>query len=224
MKQFLLALMLVIASFAQAQFSMQWLGNNTISINSSGGCNADVRISWLSQAGVQKDSIVTVNAGAQINVILPGSILQGSEIKAKADAPCSSNGWIRILAGATVLPVAISAFAVHRSGNAVIINWQSSAPVNVERSTDGVHFKTIAVNLKSSTAVDLTPAAGVNYYRLKLAEGYSPIRKIEIVEVPTLAGVFTLNGVCMAKSLDAVPPGLYFVKYSDGECRGIVKR
>jgi hypothetical protein len=223
MKHLLLSLLLV-PCLLHAQFTMQWLGNNTISINSSAACNADVRISWLSQAGVQKDSIVTVNAGTQISIMLPGTIQQGSEIKAKADAPCSSNGWIRILAGATVLPVAISAFGVHRSGNAVIINWQSSSPVNVERSTDGVHFKTIMVNIKSSSAVDLTPAGGVNYYRLKLADGYSPVRKIEIVEVPTLAGVFTLTGVCMARSLDAVPPGFYFIKYTDGECRGIVKR
>lgn len=215
--------MLVIASVAQAQFSMQWLGNNTISISSSATCNADVRISWLSQAGVQKDSVVSINAGSQATIILPGTIQQGSEIKAKADAPCSSNGWIRILAGATVLPVAISYFGLQRSGNAVVINWKTSEAVDVERSSDGVHFKTIAKGLRSS-AIDLTPAAGANYYRLKLPNGYSVIRKIEIVEVPTLAGVFTLSGVCMSKSLDAVPPGVYFLKYTNGDCRGIVKR
>jgi hypothetical protein len=206
-----------------AQLSLQWLGNNTISIYNQNSCNADVRISWLSQAGLQKDSLITVNAGIQTVVTLPGSLAQGSEIKIKSDAPCSSNGWVKVLAGGQVLPIWIYSFDVKQSGNGVILNWQSSEPVDVERSYDGIHFQTIAKNQKRSSLLDMSPVAGVNYYRLKSGQGYSPVRKIAMWEQATMAGVFTIGGGYMARNISSVPPGIYFIKYSDGTSRGVIK-
>jgi hypothetical protein len=198
-----------------SQLSIQWIGNNTISVYNQNQCTADVRISWLSQAGLQKDSIVTVNAGAQVSVTLPS---QGSEIKAKSDAPCSSNGWVKLI---KVLP--ITYFNIQQSGNGVILNWRYNSPVNIERSIDGVHFQTIASNVKTSSLLDMSPVVGVNYYRLKSDNGYSPVRRLAMWEQPVMAGVFSISGFCVAKSISSVPPGFYFIKYSDGSSRGILK-
>lgn len=225
MKTFLLLLTFFFYTMAHAQLSVQWLGNNTISISNQNTCTADVRISWLSQAGLQKDTAVTVAAGGQINVVLPSMLQAGSEVKIKSDAPCSSNGWVKILAGAQVLPVTFSYFQLQKSGNNVLLSWKCSVPsVDVERSTDGVHFQTIVKRITASSLLDLSPATGANYYRLKTQDGYSQIRKIEMWEKPAMAGVFTLGGICMAKTLSLVPPGIYFIKYTDGSCRGVIKQ
>jgi hypothetical protein len=207
-----------------AQLSMQWLGNNTISISNQNSCNADVRVSWLSQAGLQKDSVVTVNGGVQLSVVLPSSLQAGSEIKIKSDAPCSSNGWVKVLAISQTLPVRFVYFNLHQSGNGVLLNWQASAEtVDVERSIDGIHFQAIAKNLRSSSLLDMSPMTGMNYYRLKTGEWSSPIRVIAMWEKPAMAGVFTVGGGYMAKNISSVPPGIYFIKYSDGTSRGVIK-
>lgn len=224
MKHLATILTAFISLTSYSQLSLQWLGNNTISVYNQNQCTADVRISWLSQAGLQKDSVITVNAGIQTVVTLPGSLAQGSEIKIKSDAPCSSNGWVKVLAGGQVLPIGFTYFTIQQSGNGVILNWKcATATVNVERSIDGIHYQTIASNLRASTLLDMSPVAGVNYYRIKAEGEFSPVRKIAMWEQATMAGVFTIGGGYMAKNISLVPPGIYFIKYSDGSSRGVIK-
>jgi hypothetical protein len=122
------------------------------------GCNSD-------DDGVWPAGTNTVNP---INgATLPLQILS-------ADAPLNGGSCYR------VLPVKINSFEVTKGNSKVYINWQTAQEINmyefvVEKSTDGIHWKTLSsVNAfgnsntaKYYAAVDYLPTVGINYYRLK---------------------------------------------------------
>jgi hypothetical protein len=81
---------------------------------------------------------------------------------------------------AAVLPVSMSAFTIAPDKNKVQINWSTAIEENcnrfdIERSTDGFRFSTIAtVKGNGTTAIahnysvyDEAPSNGANYYRIK---------------------------------------------------------
>ncbi len=96
------------------------------------------------------------------------------------------------------LPVQLINFDAAPQNGIVLTNWTVSNAVNLnhfelQRSTDGIYFETIAVvfydassNLSSSYAVkDLSPVAGMNYYKLKIIDNndgitYSQIQPVQI--------------------------------------------
>lgn len=90
----------------------------------------------------------------------------------------SAIGWGSVTQFA--LPVSLLAFEAKKAGNTAVITWKTSSEINsnyfeVERSTDGNKFIPAGragaagntTTERSYTFTDISPAAGVNYYRLK---------------------------------------------------------
>ena len=93
---------------------------------------------------------------------------------------------------ASVLAVNLTSFEAVQAGKIVKLSWKTSnessiASYNVQRSADGTTWQMIntqpATGSSSYSANDLSPLAGINYYRLQIAEQngsvtYSGIRKV----------------------------------------------
>lgn len=97
------------------------------------------------------------------------------------------------------LPVVLSDFSVRLNNSQVALTWttdmeSNSARFEVERSIDGVKWTTIAtVAAKGNSgiaskyaSVDKTPAAGINYYRLKMVDldntyDFSEVKSIKTI-------------------------------------------
>jgi hypothetical protein len=124
------------------------------------GCNADADGTW--------GSTVTVNPSTGITSML--------QINA-ADAPLSTGSCFGIL------PIKLNSFAVQKSGNTSRLTWSTSQEINskefaIERSTNNATWTTIATipaagnstTKLSYNFTDITPAKGINFYRLKLVD------------------------------------------------------
>jgi hypothetical protein len=85
--------------------------------------------------------------------------------------------------GTVVLPLQLLSFKTVLNGDAVNIYWVTANEINsksftVERSTDGINYTAVetteaAGNSSTETkyqAIDLHPAAGKNFYRLKMID------------------------------------------------------
>ena len=158
------------------------------------GCNSDDDGIW--SAGT--NTVNPVNGST-----LPLQILS-------ADAPLNGGSCYR------VLPVKINSFEVTKGNSKVYINWQTAQEINlyqfvVEKSTDGMHWKTVSsVNAfgnsntaKSYAVVDNLPSIGTNFYRLKSvslsgAFDYSQIKFVNFKDAihlsiaPNPASIFTI--------------------------------
>ncbi len=93
-----------------------------------------------------------------------------------------------------LLPLNLLSFTANAIGQSVLLNWRTTNEVNtksfvVERSTDAANWsKTGSVNAKGSGAgtyalYDTKPAAGRNYYRIRMVDKdgtvtYSPIQSV----------------------------------------------
>lgn len=104
---------------------------------------------------------------------------------------------------ANTLPLQLLSFDAQANGDAVDLNWTSTHEINtqsfeIERSADGIDFsgigKVAASQNYSSTSkyqyTDAAPAAGDNYYRLKMTDidgayTYSSVKKISSSVVVT---------------------------------------
>ncbi len=102
--------------------------------------------------------------------------------------------------GSTILPVEISNFNSSEQNSKTHLTWTTTSESNnayfeIEKSTDGNHFKsigTVASKGNSSIATsynftDITPLATTNYYRLKLVSNdgnfkYSSISTVKLAE------------------------------------------
>lgn len=104
---------------------------------------------------------------------------------------------------ASNLPVTLSSFTGKSTGTTVILQWtteleQDVSHFEVERSSDGSHFASIATvtaegnssNREDYTTTDEHPVRGINYYRLRTVDldgrfAYSPIILIRSDNAPT---------------------------------------
>lgn len=161
------------------------------------GCNSDNDGAWPSGT----NTVNPVNGStAPLQIV-------------SVDAPLDGGSCYR------VLPVKISLFEVLKSNNKAIINWQTAQEINmyefvVEKSTDGIHWKTLSsVNAfgnsnteKRYSAIDYLPSIGTNYYRLRSvsisgAFDYSQIKfvtfkdAIHLSIAPNPASTFTIVNV-----------------------------
>jgi hypothetical protein len=95
--------------------------------------------------------------------------------------PLANFGWE--IVSAVPLPLTLYDFKVQRTGAIASLTWNTSQEINsnyfsVERSTDGIHFNKIGeVKAAGNSSVtrsyrftDATPAKGINYYRLQMAD------------------------------------------------------
>lgn len=96
-----------------------------------------------------------------------------------------------------VIPVTWTDFSVQKNGDVALLKWATSQESNtdkffVERSTDGIHFNTIAVVQAAGNSGnpihysydDAHPQPGINYYRIRLSDldgkiSYSPTKAVE---------------------------------------------
>lgn len=92
----------------------------------------------------------------------------------------------------TVLPVSIVSFTAQKQGHTANLRWETANMINVshfeiERSANGVSFNKIGraevTAHNDYEFTDKAPAAGLNYYRLKIVDldgsfGYSPVRSL----------------------------------------------
>ena len=96
----------------------------------------------------------------------------------------------------SVLPDELLSFAAAQQGQAVMLNWTTAGDnhlefMQVERSTDGNRYTGIGrIRSRSSreekyNLLDLDPAAGINYYRLKLTDkdGRSAYSHVQVVRI-----------------------------------------
>jgi hypothetical protein len=87
---------------------------------------------------------------------------------------------ITLASSATPLPVIFKQFDVRKANQTSVLSWVTSTEINnshfdIERSTDGNHFKTIGrvsgagnnFSDKDYSFTDFTPLSGKNFYRLK---------------------------------------------------------
>ena len=96
--------------------------------------------------------------------------------------------------GTTALPISIEYLNGTKQANGNILDWKitcNSAPdvvIELQRSADSRSFR--AIDVQSSTAVrcqqafvynDVSPAAGINYYRLKVTEPNGSFRYSNII-------------------------------------------
>lgn len=98
------------------------------------------------------------------------------------------------------LPVVLSDFSVRPNNSHIELSWttdmeSNTARFEVERSTDGVKWTTIAtIAAKGNSSivskyasVDKTPAAGINYYRLKMVDLDNSHDFSEVKSIKTIA-------------------------------------
>lgn len=100
-----------------------------------------------------------------------------------------------------VLPVSLNSFNAQKTGNDALLQWQTGTEINtayfnVERSYDGITFKTInKVNAKglSSNTYSYNDIAGISagntYYRLKIADNNGNYKYSSVVRLASGQGI-----------------------------------
>ena len=141
----------------------------------------------------------TFATGTNQLVTTSSTSVAGNVVSFGVSAANLANGYYSILYSTApiALPVILDAFTTTRQGSASLLEWSTSMETGsshfeIERSTDGAGFTTIGtVAAKGAgtttsyyTFTDSKPAAGLNYYRLKIvdqdgSEAYSAIRSVD---------------------------------------------
>ncbi len=107
-----------------------------------------------------------------------------------------------LIASSATLPVTILSLRATQKTTGILLDWSIQTELNigkyeVERSTDGVHFTYAATvsakgNRTSLTAyswLDANPAAGVNYYRVKVLGKNGDVQFTNIVRLQPNTGI-----------------------------------
>ena len=141
----------------------------------------------------------TFATGANQLVTTSSTSVVGNVVSFGVSAANLANGYYSILYSTSpiALPVILDEFTTTRQGGASLLEWSTSMETGsshfeIERSTDGSGFTTIgtvaAKGAGTTTSyysfTDSKPAAGLNYYRLKMvdqdgSEAYSAIRSVD---------------------------------------------
>ncbi|MES2849727.1 MAG: T9SS type A sorting domain-containing protein [Bacteroidota bacterium] len=130
------------------------------------------------------------------SVVIGDSLNNSAAIYFDFNLPVITNTATTIVtSSSTPVPVKLEYFSVNKKENTNQLNWKASctygnAAFVIERSDDGIHFKAIG-NINTTALrcqlpfnfTDNNPAAGKNYYRLKItdADGKSFYSKIVVV-------------------------------------------
>ena len=157
----------------------------------------------------------TVVSGGTWNLV-HGLGLTTSQAASVTATQTTTNGSTSEFTPCTMpLPVELSLFTVQKnSASTVLVSWATLSEKNndhfeVQRSTDGIHFYTIAQLpghgnssvLNEYSFLDENPEEGINYYRLLQVDfdgksSYSPIRQVDFTSgsfaVLPVAGGFRL--------------------------------
>jgi hypothetical protein len=126
------------------------------------------------------------------------------------------------------LPVYLTHFEASLVGKRVAVQWAVENAVDVarftiERSANGVYFKTLTEVAATSASVytytDETPEATINYYRLvsTLKDGTAQVSHVRSVDLRTLdrsATLLTLDGGRLGIQLEGVDEGAEIALYT----------
>jgi Secretion system C-terminal sorting domain/Bacterial Ig-like domain (group 2) len=137
-----------------------------------------------------------------------------------------------------VLPINLSGFSVIKKNNTADLQWSTSLEQNnkgfaIERSLDGVKWNQInfinGTNARTGatySATDLTPAAGLNYYRLKQVDFdghsvYSTVQSLNFAGIkPIKFALFpnpTVNSVAITLGTIESNTAQYAILSADGK-------
>jgi hypothetical protein len=137
------------------------------------------------------------NSTTQITALTATGFTLG--VSTDANASSSNTQWYAF-GSADLLPVEITYFSAEKNKEQVDVSWQTASELNssyyeIQRSSDGVHFETIATeaaagfsnSLLNYSFVDENPLKGFNYYRLKEvdSDGRSQFSDIAVVDFYT---------------------------------------
>ncbi|MGC4035049.1 MAG: T9SS type A sorting domain-containing protein [Chitinophagaceae bacterium] len=108
----------------------------------------------------------------------------------------------------TVLPVTLSDFSAKKINHSTQLQWQTETELNtkqfiIEKSTDNNDYEaigTVAASGNSTSEMtysftDNHPAAGLNYYRLKIVDADGKFEVSKIIEIKFIAGTAESVGV-----------------------------
>jgi hypothetical protein len=142
------------------------------------------------------------------------TVTTGSSVTAPSDyiensfnAPISFSR-VTATGSEAALPVTLVAFKARKEGPIAQLNWQTSAETNsdhfgIQRSSNGKNWAELGKvnawyesnNLRSYFFDDVTPAPGMNYYRLKMVDrngqfAYSPIESLRFEDNRAIASIY----------------------------------
>lgn len=159
--------------------------NRTWSVTEAvaGGSNVTLSLRWLlgeeESAFDRTQAMIIRSNGTSIVQSSSVAAANGSGPFTSADGVFTALTLFSVSSNTAVLPVELRAFTAQKTGtSAVGINWNTTGVLeskyfNVQRSTDGVKFTTIAkVNGETGKTVynytDNLPGSGMVYYRLQI--------------------------------------------------------
>ncbi|HQW91447.1 MAG TPA: S8 family serine peptidase [Ferruginibacter sp.] len=160
----------------------------------------ELGVTKFSGTVAQENGTLADNAGGVHTYILPANteiIPYDNGYYAEFPVNSFSEFWLNNggPGGINPLPVNLLHFEAIKQAKKVLLQWSTENELNadkylVERSTDGILYSVIGSvtalnnNQKNNYSfIDLQPAAGLNYYRLKMLDRdaafrYSPVRRI----------------------------------------------
>jgi len=180
---------------------------NIIMINSASFSNVYWQVNGAFALGDSSVFRGTVVANGSIN-LLEGSSLEGRGLSRLGSITLHNN----LVAIPSVIPLSITLVSFNAEKNhsktSVDLNWQTASEFNsayflIERSTDGINFKTIgkldavgySTQLLSYFFTDEESVLGINYYRLDQfdlngAQAYSPVKAVSFSDAVLSVNIY----------------------------------
>ncbi len=173
-----------------------YLGTLEVTNNSNGVCVGNQSILQTQNYINTKTNAITVEPGAVAVLGVSGSGRNDAPLSASPNLRvCKSSSatfsgsssvgsatvYENCSSSAAALPITLKSFQVKASSSTVLLLWETAQEKNndyflIEHSTNGVDFETVSERIQSAgdsdylrrySWTDRTPAAGINYYRLK---------------------------------------------------------
>ena len=179
-------------------------------VRKSGTSPVQVTLNWVNGtiSGINDLPSLTVARFDGANWVNTGGTATGSAATGSIQSDATTQfDWFTFGAkagGFNPLPIELKTFTASAQHDRVDLKWVTASEKNnayfgIERSTDGLAFGEIGRKAGAGTSFDnntytfsdLTPVAGLNYYRLRQVDldgqfTYSPVRAVQIVQAGRL--------------------------------------
>lgn len=153
----------------------------------------NINLAAVSQDEPNSHGYIVYRVRAKTSVLPGDNINNNASIYFDYNLPVLTNTETTNIVSAPV-PVKLLNFSAKKSGSSNLLQWSTTAEVNldryeVEHSSNGIDFKTLGsvasltgnAGVKNYHYTDVSPLNGINYYRLKMVDidgkfEYSPVR------------------------------------------------
>lgn len=131
----------------------------------------------------RKGTIDLPYTGTKYNLSHDSSGVMKQSLVSPGAVAYNSEPFFIVVEKSTPLPIHFISFTAEKVNKAVVLKWivEGTDNITVERSTDGRNFTPLGTGIFNKY-VDMHPAPGNNYYRLKIESdgsiSYSPIRTV----------------------------------------------